>query len=54
MQYILDHTIIPSLAFNIGTRFKSLLEVMEESGDEKLTSMAEKLGMYVVVHIPFH
>ena len=44
MEYLLDKIIIPTLTFNISTTFKSFLEVMEESGDEKLISMAEKLG----------
>ena len=53
MEYLIDKIIIPTLTFNISTKFKSLLEVMEESGDDKLTSMAEKLGMYryVVTYI---
>ena len=53
MEYLIDNIIIPTLTFNISIKFKSLLEVMEESGDEKLTSMAEKLGMYryVVTYI---
>ena len=47
MEYLLDKIIIPTLTFNISTKFKSLLEVMEESGDEKLTAMAVKLGTYI-------
>ena len=47
MEYLLDKIIIPTLALKISPKFKSLLEVMEESDDEKLTSMAEKLGTYM-------
>ena len=47
MEYLLDKIIIPTLTLKISTKFKSLLEVMEESGDEKLTAMAEKLGTYI-------
>ena len=43
MGYFLDMIIIPTL--ECKTKFKSFLEVMEESGDERLTVMAEKLGM---------
>ena len=51
MEYLLDNIIIPTIAFNISTKFKSFLEVMEESGDEKLTSMAEKFGKFLFKQI---
>ena len=47
MEYILDKIILPSLGMNISTHFVKFLEVMESSDNEKLTSMAQKLGMYV-------
>ena len=47
MEYILDRIILPSLEMEISTYFNSLLDVMEKSDDEKFTSMAQKLGMYV-------
>ena len=47
MEYILDKIILPSLGIEISTHFIKLLEVMESSGNEKFTSMAQKLGMYV-------
>ena len=47
MEYILDRIILPSLKMKISTYFNSLLDVMEKSDDEKFTSMAQKLGMYV-------
>ena len=47
MEYILDKIILPSLEMKISTHFVKFLEVMESSGNEKLTSMAQKLGMYV-------
>ena len=49
MGFFLDKIIIPTLKFN-GNKLKSFLEVMEESGDEKLTSVAEKLGTHVQLY----
>ena len=45
MKYLLDHIIMPSLQANVTVKFKSFLEVMEESEDLLLTDMAEKLSM---------
>ena len=53
MVYFLDKIIIPTLKVNT-TKFKSFLEVMKESGDEKFISMAEKLGTYSYVHTPLY
>ena len=48
MEYFLDRIIIPSLKvnvpINVPIKFKGLLEVMEESGDSILISMAKQLG----------
>jgi len=45
MEYLLDSVITPSLANNVTVKFKGFLEVMEESGDPILLSMAKKFGM---------
>ena len=45
MEYILDKIILPSLEFDISTHYIKFLEVMESSDNEKLNSMAQKLGM---------
>ena len=47
MEYIIDKIIVPNLDMKIGTNYYKLLEVMEKSGNNKLSSMAQKLGMYV-------
>ena len=44
MEYFLDRIIIPSLKVKVPINFKGLLEVMEESGDSTLISMAKQLG----------
>ena len=44
MEYFLDDIIIPSLEAKVSIKFKGLLEVMEESDNSTLTSMAKKLG----------
>ena len=44
MLYFIDHVIMPSLQCNSNTMFKGFLEAMEESGDQVLISMAQKLG----------
>ena len=44
MEYLLDKIILPSLEMKINTNYYRFLEVMENSGNEKLTSMAQKLG----------
>ena len=44
MQYFLDHVISPSLKIDVIDKFKGLLEVMKESDDFSLLSMAKKLG----------
>ena len=47
MEYLLDKIILPSLGMKISTHYIRFLEVMENSGIEKLTSVAQKLGTYV-------
>ena len=47
MEYFLDKIILPSLEMEISTHFNRFLEVMENSDDDKLTSMVLKLGMYI-------
>ena len=49
IKHLLSSIIIPSLTDNIIEKFKGLLEVMEESGDQILIDMAKKLGKYVLV-----
>ena len=44
MEYFLDHSIIKSLTVHVPIKLKGFLEVMEESGDSTLISMAKKLG----------
>ena len=44
MEYFLDRIIIPSLKVNVSIKLKGLLEVMEESGDSTLISMAKQLS----------
>lgn len=45
MQYLIDKVIVPCLQFNISSNFKGLLEVMEKADDQKIVSIAHKLGM---------
>ena len=47
MVYFLDHVIIRSLAVNVDVKFRGFVEVMMESGDPTLKSMAAKLTKYV-------
>ena len=47
MEHFLDHIILPSLEVNIVIKFKGFVEVLMESGDPTLMSMAAKLGMQV-------
>jgi len=47
MMFILDNVIIPTLMFDISTRFEEFLQVMEESDNTELTDMAKILGTYV-------
>ena len=49
MEYFLDHVIIPSLEDNVNMKFREFLEVMKESGDSTLISMAAKLGKQIIV-----
>ena len=44
MECFLDRVIIPSLKVNVSIKFEGFLEVMKESGDSTLVSMAVKLG----------
>ena len=44
MECFLDRVIIPSLKVNIGIKFQGCLNVMKESGDSILISMAARLG----------
>ena len=44
MEYFLDNIITPSLTVNVTIKFKGFLEVMEQSGDSTLVSMAVQLG----------
>ena len=44
MEFFLDNIITPSLTVNVTIKFKGFLEVMEQSGDSTLVSMAVKLG----------
>ena len=48
MQYFLDRIIIPSLKVNVDKKFRGFLEVMKESGDYTLISMAAKLGKQMI------
>ena len=47
MVYFLDHVIIHSLAVNVDVKFRGFVEVMIESGDPTLKTMAAKLTRYV-------
>ena len=49
MEYFLDNIIIPSLEVNVDMKFRKFLEVMKESGDLTLISMAAKLGKQIIV-----
>ena len=51
MEYFLDHIIIPSLTVDVSIKFTGLLEVMKESGNSILISMAKKLGNYLNIYI---
>ena len=42
--YIIDRIIIPSLKVNDDMKFRAFLEVMKESGNSTLISMASKLS----------
>ena len=44
MEYFLDDIITPSLVVKVEIKFRGFLEVMKESGDSTLISMASKLG----------
>ena len=44
MEYFLDDIITPSLLAKVEIKFRGFLEVMKESGDSTLISMAAKLG----------
>ena len=44
MLYFINCVIMPTLRSNIHTKFKGFLEALEESGDQVLISMAQKLG----------
>ena len=44
MEFFLDHIIAPSLEVNDSMKFRGLVEVMQESGDSTLISMAAKLS----------
>ena len=44
MECFLDRVIIPSLKVNVSIKFEGFLEVLKESGDSMLVSMAIKLG----------
>ena len=46
MEYFLDYVITPSLQSSVTVKFKTFLEVMEESGDPIFIKMALKLGNY--------
>ena len=45
MEYFLDDIITPSLIANVIIKFRGFVEVLMESGDSTLISMAAKLGM---------
>jgi len=47
MKYFLDYILLPGLKNDVALKFKGFLEVMEESDNSILTSMAKSLGMYV-------
>ena len=47
MEFFLDNIIAPSLEVNVDMKFRGFLEVMKESGDPKLISMAAKLSKYL-------
>ena len=47
MECFLDRVIIPSLKLNFSIKFEGFLEVMRESGDSTLASMALKLGKWL-------
>ena len=44
MEYFLDHIILPSLQVGYDKRFRIFFELMNQSGDSTLISMAAKLG----------
>ena len=48
MEYFLDNIIIPGLEVNVDMKFRGFLEVMKESGDSTLISMAAKLGKQTI------
>ena len=45
MAYFIDYIIIPSLHTKVIIKFRGFVEVLMESGDSTLISMAAKLGM---------
>ena len=49
MEYFLDGIILPSLQVGFDKQFIIFLEVMNESGDSTLISMATKLSKYFTV-----
>ena len=51
MKYFLDHILLPSLKNDVAIKFKGFLEVMEESDNSILTSMAKMLGMYASMYV---
>lgn len=44
MQYFLEYIILPSLKVHLDKKFTIFLELMSQSGDSILISMAAKLG----------
>ena len=48
MECFLDDIITPSLIANVIIKFRGFVEVLMESGDSTLITMAAKLGTYVV------
>ena len=54
MEYFLDCIIIPSLKVNVDIKFRGFLEVLKESGDSTLISMAVKLSKYVANYVTYY
>ena len=54
VEHLLDKIIIPSLKVGVAVKYKRFLEVMEKHENVVFTSMAKKLGMYIVNSVISH
>ena len=51
MEYLLDEIIIPSLLAGKIEKFRLFLEVMEQSDDPLIKTVARDLGMYIIPYV---